>query len=73
MVWLSFAESENSLVQADKQEETLHAICEEGPKKNDNDQEIEDLEIYVDLDIPVLESGNTETHNDDNGMQLLLQ
>ncbi|KAG7550941.1 hypothetical protein ISN45_Aa06g016740 [Arabidopsis thaliana x Arabidopsis arenosa] len=65
-------ESENSLVQADKQEETLHAICEEGPKKNDNDQEIEDLEIYVDLDISVLESGNTETHNDDNGSKNVL-
>ncbi|KAG7555560.1 hypothetical protein ISN44_As11g016810 [Arabidopsis suecica] len=65
-------ESENSLVQADKQEETLHAICEEGPKKNDNDQQIEELEIYVDLDIPVLESGNTETHNDDNGSKNVL-
>jgi len=53
----------------------LQAICEEGPKKNDTDQEIGDLEIYVDVDvgdIPVLESAITETHNDDNGMQLVL-
>lgn len=60
-------ESENSLVQVDKEEETLQAICEEGPKKNDNDQEIGDLVIYVDVsDIPLLESAITETHNDDN-------
>jgi len=51
----------------------LQAICEEGPKKNDNDQEIGDLVIYVDVsDIPLLESAITETHNDDNGMQLVL-
>ena len=73
MMQLSFTESENSLVQVDKEEETLQAICEEGPKKNDNDQEIGDLVIYVDVsDIPLLESAITETHNDDNGMQLVL-
>ncbi|KAL0887735.1 hypothetical protein Bca101_011718 [Brassica carinata] len=58
-------ESKNSLVQVNKQEETLQAdkaISEESSKKNDNDQETEDTEIYVDLiDIPVLEHVNTET------------
>ncbi|KAL1195438.1 hypothetical protein V5N11_030712 [Cardamine amara subsp. amara] len=53
------AESDNSLVQVDKQEEMLPAICEEGQKKNGNDEEIEDQEIYVDL------GDNIETHNDD--------
>ncbi|CAH8320174.1 unnamed protein product [Eruca vesicaria subsp. sativa] len=46
-------EPENGLVQGDKQEETLQAneaICEEGLKKNDNDQEIIDLENSVDLE-----------------------
>ncbi|CAA7051535.1 unnamed protein product [Microthlaspi erraticum] len=60
-------ESESSLVQVDKQEETLQAMCEEESlKKNDNDQEVGDLEISADLgDIPVMEYANTET-NDDN-------
>ena len=62
-------ESENSLVQGDKQEETLQAneaICEEGLKKNDTDQEIIDLENCVDLDeFPVLEHANLETNNND--------
>ncbi|VVB14875.1 unnamed protein product [Arabis nemorensis] len=61
-------ESENSLVQVDKQEETLQTdeaiMCEEGSKKNDNYQEIGDIEVYVDLgDIPVLEQVNTENNN----------
>ncbi|KAG2293608.1 hypothetical protein Bca52824_040277 [Brassica carinata] len=59
----------NSLVQGDKQEETLQAneaICEEGLKKNDTDQEIIDLENCVDLDeFPVLEHANLETNNND--------
>ncbi|CAN6993077.1 unnamed protein product [Brassica oleracea var. botrytis] len=62
-------ESENSLVQGDKQEETLQAneaICEEGLKTNDTDQEIIDLENCVDLDeFPVLEHANLETNNND--------
>ncbi|KAH0937035.1 hypothetical protein HID58_004496 [Brassica napus] len=62
-------ESENSLVQGDKQEETLQAneaICEEGLKKNDTDQEIIDLENCGDLDeFPVLEHANLETNNND--------
>lgn len=66
MIWLAFVGSENSLVIVE-QEETLQAMCE---KINDSDQKIGDLEIYVDRgDIPVLEHANTETHNDDNGMQ----
>lgn len=70
----SFAESENSLVQGDKQEEKLQtneeAVCEEGSNKNDNDQETIDLENCVDLDeIPVLEHANTETDNDHKGIQ----
>ncbi|KAL0677372.1 hypothetical protein Bca4012_005353 [Brassica carinata] len=56
-------------VQGDKQEETLQAneaICEEGLKKNDTDQEIIDLENCVDLDeFPVLEHANLETNNND--------
>ncbi|CAH2072549.1 unnamed protein product [Thlaspi arvense] len=64
VMWPSSAESENSVVQ---QEETLQAnkaICEDGLKKNDNDQEIGDLEVDVG-DIPVLENANAETNNDD--------
>ncbi|CAN6839804.1 unnamed protein product [Brassica oleracea] len=63
------AESEKNLVQEDKQEETLQAneaICEEGSKKNDNDQEIIDLG-----EIPVLEHASTETNNDNKGTQQL--
>ncbi|XP_018467650.1 uncharacterized protein LOC108839380 [Raphanus sativus] len=65
----SLFESENSLVQGDKQEEKLQtneeAVCEEGSNKNDNDQETIDLENCVDLDeIPVLKNANTETDND---------
>ncbi|KAL0823626.1 hypothetical protein Bca101_047303 [Brassica carinata] len=62
-------ESEKNLVQEDKQEETLQAneaICEEGSKKNDNDQEIIDLG-----EIPVLEHASTETNNDNKGTQQL--
>ncbi|KAL0735697.1 hypothetical protein Bca4012_011907 [Brassica carinata] len=63
-------ESKNSLVQVNKQEETLQAdkaISEESSKKNDNDQETEDTEIYVNLiDIPVLEHVNIETAYDNN-------
>ncbi|KAF8097895.1 hypothetical protein N665_0279s0025 [Sinapis alba] len=66
-------ESANSLLQVDKEEETMQAneaVCEEGSKKNDNDQEIIDLANCVDLDeIPVLEHANTETSNDNKGMQ----
>ncbi|CAN7140904.1 unnamed protein product [Brassica rapa subsp. narinosa] len=62
------AETEKSLVQVNKQEETLEAdkaISEEGSKHNDNDQEIGDTEIYIDLgDILVSEHANTETNND---------
>lgn len=42
------------------------AICEEGSKKNDNDQEIIDLG-----EIPVLEHASTETNNDNKGTQQL--
>lgn len=64
-MWLSFAESESSLVQVDKEEEeTLQVVSGEGSKKNDNDQEIGDLAINADLtDIPVLEYANTETND----------
>ncbi|KFK25934.1 hypothetical protein AALP_AA8G182100 [Arabis alpina] len=66
-------ESENSLVQVDQQEETLQtyeAMCEEGSKKNDNDQEIEDIEVYINLgDIPVMEHATTE--NNDESMNVL--
>ncbi|XP_013616481.1 PREDICTED: suppressor of Mek1-like isoform X1 [Brassica oleracea var. oleracea] len=61
------AESEKNLVQEDKQEETLQAneaICEEGSKKNDNDQEIIDLG-----EIPVLEHASTETNNDNKELK----
>ena len=72
-LWISFAETEKSLVQVNKQEETLEAdkaISEEGSKHNDNDQEIGDTEIYIDLgDILVSEHANTETNNDNEGMQ----
>ncbi|KAF3536224.1 hypothetical protein F2Q69_00018927 [Brassica cretica] len=60
-------ESEKNLVQEDKQEETLQAneaICEEGSKKNDNDQEIIDLG-----EIPVLEHASTETNNDNKELK----
>ncbi|CAH8358685.1 unnamed protein product [Eruca vesicaria subsp. sativa] len=62
-----------SLVQENKDEETLQAdeaVSEEASKKHhDNDQEIQD-EIYVDLGvIPVSEHANTETSNDNEGMQ----
>ncbi|KAH0860660.1 hypothetical protein HID58_088921, partial [Brassica napus] len=57
-----------SLVQVNKQEETLEAdkaISKEGSKQNDNDHEIGDTEIYIDLgDILVSEHANTETNND---------
>lgn len=59
-------ESDNSLVQVDKQEEKLPAICEEDLTKNDNDEEIGDQEIYVDLgDNIETHNDDTETHNDD--------
>lgn len=71
--WISFAETEKSLVQVNKQEGTLEAdkaISEEGSKQNDNDHEIGDTEIYIDLgDILFSEHANTETNNDNEGMQ----
>ncbi|KAG5408596.1 hypothetical protein BRARA_B00692 [Brassica rapa] len=64
-------ESENSLVQEDKHEETLQAneaICEEGAEKKETDEEI--LENCVDFDeIPVLEHANTETNNDNKELK----
>ncbi|KAJ0232652.1 Uncharacterized protein HA466_0288910 [Hirschfeldia incana] len=57
-------ESKNSLVQ----EETLQtneAVCEEGLKKNDNDQETTEFENCFDLvEIPVFEHANTESNDD---------
>ena len=48
--------------------QTNEAICEEGAEKKETDEEI--LENCVDFDeIPVLEHANTETNNDNKGMQ----
>lgn len=73
--YLAFAESKNGLVQVNKQEEILladKAISEEGSEKKDNNQETGDTEIYVDLvDDTVLEHANTETNNDNKGMQYI--
>lgn len=48
------------------------AISEEGSEKKDNNQETGDTEICVDLvDDTVLEHANTETNNDNKGMQYI--